>query len=75
MRQYLAGADACLYRHEGYIGKREKKSLGVVILVSLLVGLLYADDSLRIIDTGASIMLPTLKWLPKSPNNVSSSNK
>jgi len=53
MRQYPCWADACLYRHEGYIGKREKKSLGVVILGFPAGGAtISADDSLRIIDTG-----------------------
>jgi len=44
-----AGADACLYRHQGYIGKRENL-LGSGFPVGGAA--ISVDDSLRIIDTG-----------------------
>lgn len=37
----LLGLMFVFYRHEGYIGKRERNFLGFLSLVSLLVGLLY----------------------------------
>jgi len=48
----LAGADACLYRHQGYIGKREKISWGFILGFPVGGAAISVDDSLRIIDTG-----------------------
>jgi len=52
-RWYPCWDDACLYRHEGYIGKREKKiSWGCYPGFPAGGATISADDSLRIIDTG-----------------------
>jgi len=67
-------ADACLYRHKGYIGKREKISWGFILGFPVGGAAISVDDSLRIIDTGR-IYHALLKLLPNSPNNVSNSNK
>ena len=49
----LLGLMLVFYRHQGYIGKREKNLLGLLSWVSLLVGLLYLlMIPLGIVDTG-----------------------
>jgi hypothetical protein len=49
----LLGLMLVFYRHQGYIGKREKNLLGFLSWLSLLVGLLYLlMIPLGIIDTG-----------------------